>query len=110
MGAAGAINVGLVATTYSAARGKSGRGRMYLAGWAEDDMGATAIEDTTMLDAVIAHLQAGIATWGTNGWTWVVASGQQNKVVLEELVGYPIINVVSRNATFGTQRRRVDRD
>lgn len=109
VGNPGAINSGAVVTFYTAQRGRSGRGRNYLAGFSEDDMGRTAINNQTMLAAIETFYNTIIADYPTNGWSWVVASGQQGGVTLPALVPYPVTSVVIRNAEFGTQRRRINR-
>jgi len=109
IGQQGAINAALVVTLYTATRGKSGRGRHYITGFSEDDMVSDSVSDTTVVEAIEDAYNAWIDTAETNGWTWVVASGQQNKVVLENRIPYAITSCAVRSPTFGSQRRRIDR-
>lgn len=108
--AAGAIGVGLVVTFYTAQRGKSGRGRNYLAGFAEDDMGAVGIDDPVLVTNIATWYQTMLPQWVANNWTWVIASGQQGGVVLPSLQPFPVTSTLIRNSVFGSQRRRTGKD
>lgn len=108
-GTAAPLNVAGVITLRTAVRGKSGRGRMYLAGWSESDVGPSAITDPSVFAGINAQMALTVAVWNANGWSWVVASGQQSGVVLPELVPYEITAAEMRNDILATQRRRIDR-
>ncbi len=105
----GAVNIGLVVTHYTSQRGKSGRGRNYLAGFSEDDMDALIISDTILIGNINTFYLNIIPNWVLNGWTHVIASGQQGGVELAELQAYPVTSSVVRNQYYGTQRRRIPR-
>lgn len=102
------IQTALVLTLYTAARGKNGRGRLYLAGFSENQFSNTAFilaEET----AAEAFATAMIASAAAGGWTWVVASRYNNGAPRAAAVPYAITQGVVRNRQAGTQRRRVDR-
>lgn len=102
------INVAIVVTLYTATRGRSGRGRLYLAGFSEnatvDGIFTSAIE--SVAEAFAANM---MSIMSNNGWTWGVRSQQQNGVALDPAVVRPITSYDVRNLLPGTQRRRVDR-
>jgi hypothetical protein len=103
------VNAALVVTLYTAQRGKSGRGRIYLTGFSEEAQGPTSIVDPVMItniDTVLSGLDNAVTALG---WDWVVASGQQNGIVLPAKVPYSVTSIVVRNDILGSQRRRIAR-
>jgi hypothetical protein len=104
------INVALVMTFYSAGRGRSSRGRNYVAGFSEDDVGGTELIAPTLitnLNTAYTNLIAGVQTGP--GFEWVVASRVGLGVPRPEIYGFTITAAVARNAILGTQRRRIQR-
>lgn len=107
---AGAISSAIVVTFRTGTRGKSGRGRNYLAGFAEEDMTSTAIADAAVITAVENAYDLLITEVQTStDYYWVVASQYSGGLPRAEVLGFQVLNAEVRNATFGTQRRRIDR-
>lgn len=102
------VNLAIVVTLRTAARGRSGRGRVYLTGFGE-----TAIADGLWGQANADFCKDyvdDIADAATGqGWTMVIRSTQENGVVLEEANTRPVTTTVVRSLIPGTQRRRLDR-
>lgn len=107
--AEGAINAALVVTFYTAARGRSGRGRNYLTGFTENDMTAVQVNDAV----IVTNLQQAYETLRTTapgqGWEWVIAQRQEAGQPLTQGVTRPVTSVLVRSDYFGSQRRRVPR-
>jgi hypothetical protein len=104
-----AIQLALVVTFYTAARGRSGRGRNYVTGFIEADVAITGISNPVVssnIDTAYTNLIGGA---GAINWTWSVVQFQENGSPLSAGVPRPIVSALVRNDTFGTQRRRVDR-
>lgn len=105
----GPISVGPVVTIYTAARGRSARGRNYLTGFSETDMNETSIVDAALITEVEAtYLDVGLLA-AAAGWTWVVVQRAFEKAPLQEGVTREVTHWSVRNAFFGIQRRRTDR-
>lgn len=106
-----AINGAMVVTFYSNVRGRNGRGRNYVTGFVEADIGATVVSNATRianLDAAYTTLITGVQI--NSPYFWVVASRQIGGVERPNIVGYDVDNVDVRNAVLGSQRRRLDRE
>jgi hypothetical protein len=97
-----------VLTLYTAARGRSGRGRLYMAGFGEDKY-AAGLYDASIETIIKAATLAMVNATQAIGWTWVVASKYHNKAPRSVAVCYPIIAYDVRNLKPGAQRRRLDR-
>lgn len=102
------INCACVLTLYSATRGRSGRGRLYFAGFNEGDIdnGTWSVGLETALEDLGTQMKAAVEAIG---WTWVVASRYTAGAARTEGVTYAITNWAVRSRSVGTQRRRVDR-
>lgn len=100
-------NCGVV-TWRTGSRGRSARGRMYLAGFTEGEITGGVLTTTFMLqlDNVAENLLSKIQD---KGWSPSIVSFQENGVVREE--GYPrsIQSWEIRSNIVGSQRRRLDR-
>lgn len=98
----------IVVTTRTAARGRSGRGRQYLSGFAEG-----SIEDGIWSAAAVGgagtYIAARKAVIENAGFTWVVRSTQQDGTLLTTAVTRAITSYEVRSNAPGTQRRRIDR-
>lgn len=102
------VSMCCVLTLYSAQRGRSGRGRLYFAGFAETSwtLGAwNAATATSIEDFYTALTSAAYAI----GWTPVVVSkfhaGEQRPTPET----YPVTRVDVRSLNVAHQRRRIDR-
>lgn len=95
----------VVLTLRTNRRGKSFRGRMYVAGFTETHMvdNAWAATLVAAMEALGAAIQANSAAIG---WTWCVHSGVANGVPREEGVLTPVTTWEVRNPIPGVQRRR----
>jgi hypothetical protein len=102
------LNVAVVVTHRTATRGRSGRGRTYVAGLPRGAWITTGFSSTLISD-VENYVEAIRAAIVAEGWEFVIRSAQQNGVVLNPAVARPVTEVTIRNAEPGTQRRRVDR-
>ena len=111
VGTVAPVSPALVISFYSSARGRSGRGRNFLTGFSEDDMGPYTINNplrVTNLAQAYETLRTTVQA-ATNTY-WVVASRQQAGVVLPEIEGFQVLYSVARNATLASQRRRIARE
>jgi hypothetical protein len=103
-----AVNLACVVTVRTATRGRSGRGRVYIGGMAENDMDQGSFN--AQAAAFALNYVTGIKTAIENaGWTFVIVSRQQNDVTLNPPVARPVTSLIVRSNRPGTQRRRVDR-
>lgn len=105
------VNAALVVTFYTANRGRSSRGRNYITGFVEDDVGATEVTSATRvtnIDTAYSNLVAGVQQ--NTGFYWVVASRYSDGSPREEVFAQDVLNVVVRSAKLGSQRRRVTRN
>jgi hypothetical protein len=103
-------SVALVMTFYSAVRGRSGRGRNYIAGFADTQVDEDAVTDATAraaLELAYTDLIQDVQTGP--GFTWVVASKVGAGVPRPEILGFDILTVNIRSALLGSQRRRIPR-
>lgn len=102
------VGLACVVTRYSATRGKSGRGRVYVSGLPE-----AQLEDGIWLqaaaDAALNYVSNMKNTPLTKGWTEVIASRHHNGAPRAEAVTYPVTSRQVRSLIPGTQRRRFDR-
>lgn len=98
----------VVVTLRTATRGRSGRGRVYVAGWQEGhwDNGAFNATATAHAMAYVGAVKAGIEN---SGFAMVIVSRQQNGVVLPTPATRPVTGYEVRSGRPGIQRRRVDR-
>lgn len=106
----GAINAACVITFYTGNRGRSYRGRNYVTGFPEADMGALGFTSTTHTAAVAGAYELLLTEPATWGFEWVVASRYTNGAPRQNGVTTAITSVAVRNAYFGSQRRRINRD
>jgi len=98
----------LCLTLYTADRGRSARGRIYIAGSGTDKF-ATGAYDSAHAAAHVDLLTDIFEAVAVEGWTPVIASGQHNGVVLTTLAPRPITLVYCRSLLPANQRRRVGR-
>lgn len=102
------INTAIVVTSYSAARGRSGRGRTYYTGFPVSnivDGQWTAATETS----IESHHGNIVGNALAQGWTAVIVSRRQNKAELADPITYEIVSWQVRDRKVGSQRRRVDR-
>lgn len=102
------LQTACVVTLRTSARGRSGRGRGYIGGFTEAgiESGAFTAQVTAAVQAVYDDIQDLAAAVG---WTMVVVSRQQDKVILEEGVTRSVTAIEVRSALPGSQRRRTGR-
>lgn len=109
-GAPAPISAAMVATFYTGGRGRSSRGRNYIAGWTDDDVTAIQLADGTLVGNIITayeYLRDNIQQ--NTGYVWVVASKQNGGVPRTEILGTQIASIESRSSLLGSQRRRIRR-
>lgn len=99
------LGVACVVTLRTALRGRSYRGRIYLAGFHEGAWDGTSFQVAveTAWDDWFTTMDA--AARGA-GWTWGVRSGQLNGVKREQGIVTPVFKWVFRNRDSASQRRR----
>lgn len=107
-GGAMPAQVAMVLTTRTARRGRSGRGRIFVGGLDEDAIVGGVVDNVPAL-SVLGVFNAIMEAADGLGWTFVVRSGQQGGVILSTPQTYPVTDIVSRDRSMGTQRRRSDR-
>lgn len=104
------IHSALVVTFYSAARGRSGRGRNYISGLGEAGVSTTVVGDA----AIVAGVEQGYDSLRQfvqqqTGFVWVVASQYSNGAPRTEVLPLQVERVSVRSAILGAQRRRIAR-
>lgn len=104
-GAAMPNNVALVASFATAKTGRSFRGRSYIAGLSEDDVGGVGV-DTVFAAGIVTAFLALITDMAVDDEQLVVASFQSGGVPREVGVATPV-DSVSCNLRVDTQRRRL---
>lgn len=97
--------VAVVITTRTPLRGRAFRGRMYLAGFAEDQLDA-GIWDAGCTSECLSQVGAWRAVATASGWTHSVPTTQINKVPQSPAVMTPITSIAVRSGIPGHQRRR----
>jgi len=105
------LNAALVVTFYTLLRGRSGRGRNYVTGFAEDDVSPTSVNDAV----IVSNIQQAYITLKTGvqtgpGWFWGVVSHYLNGAPRAQGDYNDVDNIVVRTALLGSQRRRIDRE
>lgn len=99
------IQNALVVTMYTSSRGRSGRGRLYVAGSTEETITNGVFTSgyvNDVVDGVIAVKDAAFAV----GWNLVISSTQQDGVRLEERVNRLVTEITCRSGIPGNQQRR----
>lgn len=101
-------NVAGVVTLRTAERGRSARGRVYVAGLREEDIDAGALNAgaETRCESYVGSVRATILA---QGWSMVIRSIQQDGQVLDEANTRVVTAYEMRSPKPGTQRRRIDR-
>jgi len=102
------VQVACVLTTRTNRRGRSGRGRIFVGGYDEAALVDSALQQIPVNDT-LAVFNAYKSEAAALGWTLVVRSGQQGGVVLSVPQTYTVTEIVCRDRSMGTQRRRSDR-
>lgn len=95
----------LVVTLYTNTRGRSGRGRLYIAGSTE----ATLLDGsytTAMANGVVAMLSNVKAAALALGWVWIIASRYHNGAPRSVAAEYAVQSHVVRSRIPGNQQRR----
>lgn len=102
------INTAVVVTLRTATRGRTGRGRSYIAGYSEGGIEDGEWNATTLAQALnlVLDIKAAIES---AGWTMVIRSIQTDGIENNPAVTRPVTQVAVRGGKVGTQRRRVDR-
>lgn len=101
-------SISCVLTLRTANRGRSGRGRLFIAGWSEDNLemgGFTSAAVGAVEDFGSGLLSAAALI----GWTWCVVSRYTNGQPRAKGLAQPVVNSEVRSTKPGTQRRRIDR-
>lgn len=99
------IQDALVITMYTSARGRSGRGRVYLCGTTEDTVTDGVFTSTYMTDGVGIVTAAKDAAFAV-GWNLVISSTQQDGVPLTSRMNRVVTSIVCRSGIPGNQQRR----
>lgn len=103
------ISVAACVTLYTAARGKSARGRNYVTGFIEADTGSERITNPVVLTNVQQAYTNLIGVLAVLGWTLSVVQRVEEGTPLLEAVAREIISALIRSDLFTHQRRRVPR-
>lgn len=102
------LNTALVLTFYTAARGRTARGRCYFAGVSEGNF-----TDGAFTAGIAAALESAFGAMHTSvlsqNWTPVVVSKYENGLPRAAGLARAITDVQCRSVRPGTQRRRIDR-
>lgn len=98
-----------VVTMRSNSRGRSGRGRNYVSGMSELDVGDDRITASLVSDGILASYQEIPVIAQAVGWTHVIESFQHDGEPLSLGQPYIVTSYEVRSLLFGTQRRRIHR-
>lgn len=99
-------SVALCVSFRTGSRGRSGRGRNYVGGWAESSVNGNSFVASDV-DAVVAAYQTLVDTPIAAGVTWVVCSRQSGGQPRASALVQPIIAVLAVDDTVDSQRRRL---
>lgn len=102
------LNSAVVITLRTNTRGRTGRGRMYVAGYADAELGGFTWSQNAQ-DAAVNYLGALRDNAALQGWIHVIRSTQVDGVLLNPAVTREVTGFDIRSAITGTQRRRLDR-
>lgn len=105
-----AINAAMVLTLRTTLRGKSGRGRHYVAGFTEAQGGGAAFASQALADSVEAAYVSLHNALDALGVDMVIVQRWSNKVKLATALTHPITQFEVRNLEYGSQRRRIGRE
>lgn len=108
VGVAASLNCNVVVTLRTNARGRTGRGRVYVAGFLDNALENDAWNQNAA-DAATDWISALRANAGALGWLHVIRSIQADGVTLNPAVTREVTGFDVRSLVTGTQRRRVDR-
>lgn len=100
-------NVAHCVSFRTAQRGRSARGRNYIAGMTEADTNGSLISSTIVADHVTAYTILLGAGAFVAGLEWVVVSRFHNGVARTTGLAIPVTNVLSVDAVVDSQRRRL---
>ena len=103
------LNSAVIVTFRTAKRGRSFRGRNYLTGFTEDDIGAMQMTDAGIIAAIQTLYDDLIDEVAAINWTWVICSRFEEGLprTLCELTA--VIAAEVRTGILGSQRRRIKR-
>lgn len=102
------LNVAVCITMRTPGRGRSARGRKYVAGFGENSTTAGEWNAATVTNAV-NYIQAIIDAAAAQGWAIVIRSIRQDGAVVNPAATRAVTSIQARNNKVATQRRRVDR-
>ena len=106
-GDSAAVNAALVVTFRSASRGRSSRGRNYITGLVEADVGPNSVTNSTRVaNLVDAYEDLRDTIQQATGYYWVVASKYSEGAARSEVLSLQIETVEVRHVILGSQRRR----
>jgi hypothetical protein len=88
-------------------RGRSSRGRNYLAGVSEDSVSNNTLNATFVSNLIAAYESLMDAATYTDDWTWIVYSRFENGNPRAEALIAPVDAVVFTDRTIDSQRRRL---
>lgn len=100
-------NVALCISKRTAARGRSFRGRNYIAGIPLDARSGTNELDSGFTSGVVDAIEAVLAAGADDGWTPTVISRFHNKAPRTTAVVTPVTSVIVVDNTMDSQRRRL---
>lgn len=102
------INVALVVSLYTGARGKTGRGRHYLSGFSEGHL-ANGNFTASLKATVLSWYASWRALVDATNWAWCVCSKYEGGVPRAEGLLRVVTDYQIRSLIPGSQRRRLDR-
>jgi hypothetical protein len=85
-------------------RGRSGRGRQYIAGIPENIISGNTIAQVNADTLCAAYME--LVNFPPTGWEWGVASRQHDNVERSSILFQPITNVIYTDLVLDTQRGR----
>lgn len=102
------LNSAVVITLRTNTRGRTGRGRMFVAGYADAELSGFTWSSNAM-QAANNYLSAMRDNAALLGWIHVIRSTQTDGVLLNPAVTREVVGFDIRSPITGTQRRRLDR-
>lgn len=99
----------VVATLRTAMRGRAYRGRLYLAGFDQDDLNSLQFNNSQLISDLEGGLLDILDDMATAGFTWVVAHRYEGSTPMTTGSTQAVIAAEIRNNYIGSQRRRTRR-
>lgn len=100
-------NVAFCVSFRSAGRGRSSRGRNYVAGLAETDVSGNTYDNTRIANLVSAYDQLRTIALFQGYMQWSIVSTYENKLPRAQALVQPVVAAIATDTVVDSQRRRL---